>query len=213
MPFEIYLTPVVLVQSALGAAIIYQIIDYLKHKALGFQTILDGLYIQLMEYWMLEIIVLVLWVECFEDKITHWILAWIVGFGGFLVTFLSAVHLIVCLTFQILLICYQNKIEELDDRKVLKVVRSVIFNVQTFTSTINSPVFIYRISELLMVFILGTVMFSSSNIPSVVYILQEVEYERRTCTNNNLSHPDWTNLGIIICKIGIQNFCLVFFDQ
>ena len=123
MSFEIYLAPVVLVQTALGAAIIYQIIDYLKLKPIGEQTLLDGLYIQLMEYWMLESIFVAIGIECFEDKISHWILAWIVGFGWYLVTILNSIHLIVCLTIQIVLIWYQDKIEGYEDSKVLNIIR------------------------------------------------------------------------------------------
>ena len=124
MSFEIYLTPVVLVQTALGAAMIYQIIDYLKLKPLGDQTLLDGLYIQLMEYWILESIFFLLGIEFFEDKeVTHWILTWIIGFGWYLVTILSSIHLIVCLTIQFVLIWYQDKIEEYEDSKVLNIIR------------------------------------------------------------------------------------------
>ena len=93
----------------------YQITKYLKSKQLGYQTILDSLYIQLMEYWIIEASMYSIVYILFEMEVTNWFLAWIFGFGTYLAVVLRSIHLMVCLLFQILLI----KIEAFEDQKIL----------------------------------------------------------------------------------------------
>ena len=121
-----YMWPIVCVQNVIGAGIMYQIINYLKSKQLGFQTLLDCLYIQLMEYWIIEASMYSIAYALFEMQVTNWILAWIFGFGIYLAIALSSIHLMVCLLFQIVLIWFQDKIEDFEDQKVLTCIRQVL---------------------------------------------------------------------------------------
>lgn len=115
--------PIQLGIGASGACLMYQIISYLKSKPLGFQTLLDGIYIQLMECWILEGTLIIIGSILVTVDNVHWILAWIFGFGLYLSLILSAIHLIICLMFQIVLIWYQDKLEEFEDKKVLRWIR------------------------------------------------------------------------------------------
>ena len=115
--------PIQLGIGACGACLMSQIISYLKSKPLGFQTLLDGIYIQLMECWILEGTLIIIGSILATVDDLHWVLAWIFGFGLYLALILSAIHLIVCLMFQIFLIWYQDKIEEFEDKNVLRWIR------------------------------------------------------------------------------------------
>ena len=123
MNSNIYMWPIVCVQNVIGAGMMYQIIKYLKSKQLGFQTLLDSLYIQLMEYWIIEASMYSAAFTLLEMEVTNWILAWIFGFGTYLIVVLSSIHLMVCLLFQIVLIWFQDKIEGFEDLKILNYTR------------------------------------------------------------------------------------------
>ena len=137
-----YMWPIVCVQNVIGAGMMYQIIKYLKSKQLGFQTLLDNLYIQLMEYWIIEASMYSVAFILFEMEVTNWILAWIIGFGTYLSIVLSSIHLMVCLLFQIVLILFQDKIEGFEDQKILSYTRQVLKVFSTFKRN-QSPSILY----------------------------------------------------------------------
>ena len=120
----------------------YQITKYLKSKQLGFQTLLDNLYIQLMEYWIIEASMYSVAFILFEMEVTNWILAWIFGFGIYLSIVLSSIHLMVCLLFQIVLIWFQDKMEGFEDQKILSYTRQVLKVFSTFKRN-QSPSILY----------------------------------------------------------------------
>ena len=93
--------------GTLGIAMMFQIIKYLKSKPLGFQTLMDSLYIQLIQYWILESSLTFVTIILIQLQENDWILAWLVGFGTYLAMLLSSIHLLICLIFQILLFWYQ----------------------------------------------------------------------------------------------------------
>ena len=109
-----------------GFAMMYQIIKYLKFKPLGYQTLMDSLYAQLIQYWMLESFMIFVTIILIEIPEKYWILAWLVGFGTYLSLLLSSIHLISCLIFQINLIWFQNVLERFEDERVLKYIRYVM---------------------------------------------------------------------------------------
>ena len=51
--------------------------NYLRNKPPGFKTILDDLYIQLHEYWIVEGMIIYGAVTIYELQETSWILSWI----------------------------------------------------------------------------------------------------------------------------------------
>ena len=103
-----------------GLYLMYCIIHYLKNKSPGLKTILDGLHIQLLQYWMIEAVVSYLFITLFEFQVRSWILSWIVGFGVHLILLLTSLHLLVCLVFRILLIFHYYVLEEVSDKRILR---------------------------------------------------------------------------------------------
>ena len=103
-----------------GLYLMYCIIHYLKNKPPGLKTILDGLHIQLLQYWMIEAVVSYLFITLFEFQVRSWILSWIVGFGVHLILLLTSLHLLVCLVFRILLIFHYYVLEEVSDKRILR---------------------------------------------------------------------------------------------
>ena len=114
---------IVSIFGTLGIAMMFQIIKYLKSKPLGFQTLMDSLYIQLIQYWVLESSLTFVTIILIQIQENNWILAWLVGFGTYLAMLLSSIHLLICLIFQILLIWYQSIFDPFEDGKILKYIR------------------------------------------------------------------------------------------
>ena len=114
---------IVSIFGTLGIAMMFQIIKYLKSKPLGFQTLMDSLYIQLIQYWILESSLTFVTIILIQIQENNWILAWLVGFGTYLAMLLSSIHLLICLIFQILLIWYQSIFDPFEDGKILKYIR------------------------------------------------------------------------------------------
>ena len=65
----------------LGIYLMYYIRLYLRSKPPGLKTLLDELYSQLHEYWIVEGIIIYGAVTIYELQETSWILSWIFGFG------------------------------------------------------------------------------------------------------------------------------------
>ena len=124
---------IVSIFGTLGIAMMFQIIKYLKSKPLGFQTLMDSMYIQLIQYWILESFLTFVTIVLIQIQENNWILAWLVGFGTYLAMLLSSIHLLICLIFQILLIWYQSIFDIFEDEKILRYIR--------YNLKINSLVF------------------------------------------------------------------------
>ena len=107
----------------LGIYLMYYIRLYLRSKPPGFKTILDELYIQLHEYWIVEGMIFYGAVTIYELQETSWILSWIFGFGYYLLFLLASFHLLVCLIFRIFLIFSHSTFEEIEDKYILGTIR------------------------------------------------------------------------------------------
>ena len=97
--------------------------NYLRNKPPGFKIILDDLYIQLHEYWIVEGMIIYGAVTIYELQETSWILSWIFGFGCYLFFLLASFHLLVCLIFRIILIFSHSTFEEIEDKYILGTIR------------------------------------------------------------------------------------------
>ena len=148
-----------------------QIIKYLKSKPLGFQTLMDSLYIQLIQYWILESFMTFVTIILIQIQENNWILAWLVGFGTYLAMLLSSLHLIICLIFQIQLIWYQSVSDTFEDEKVLEYIRYKF----KINSKLNLKSISFRIFEFCFITTLGIVLQVSSNVPKLIYIIQGIE--------------------------------------
>ena len=108
------------ISSFTGQYLMHHIIHYLKNKSPGLKTILDGMHIQLLQYWMVESIAVYLFITLYEFQVRFWILSWIVGFGLYLILLLASLHMLVCLIFRIVLIFYYHTLEEISDKHTVK---------------------------------------------------------------------------------------------
>ena len=114
---------IVSIFGTLGIGMMFQIMKYIKSKPLGFQTLMDSLYIQLIQYWILESFLTFVTIILIQIQENNWFLAWLIGFGTYLAMLLSSIHLLICLIFQILLIWYQSIFDTFEDEKILKYIR------------------------------------------------------------------------------------------
>ena len=103
----------------------YYITHYLENKRPGFKTVLDCQHVQLLRYWIMESMAAYIFGTMYEFQVTSLMLSWIVGYGWYLIIVLSGLHQLVCLFFRILLIFYQHTVQEIPDRKIMKITRYV----------------------------------------------------------------------------------------
>ena len=106
-----------------GFYLMYSIGNYLRNKPLGLNTLLDRLYIQLHEYWIIDGILVYGVVTIYELQETSWILSWIFGFGWYLFFLLASFHLLVCLILRIILIFSHSTLEKIEDKYILGTIR------------------------------------------------------------------------------------------
>ena len=84
------------------------------------QTLLDGIYIQLFRYIILEgcMIGINLSTKDFFETVP-WIVAVIIGWGAYFTRNLFGIHLFVCLLIEYVLIFKPEISEEVEDKKIL----------------------------------------------------------------------------------------------
>ena len=104
---------------ALGSYLTYCILKYLKEKPPNVQTLLDGIHRQMFWIWMVEN-----WMALLSITIKAWgfkseITAWIFGYGTFLVFYISAIHLMICVVTRIGLVYFQDAIESVPEELTL----------------------------------------------------------------------------------------------
>ena len=105
----------------LGSYLYHQVIKYLEEKPPANQTLLDGIYIQLFKYIILEgwmIGVNLSTKDIFGN--VPWIVAVIIGWGAYFTRNLFGIHLFVCLVVEYVLIFKPEISEEVEDKKILK---------------------------------------------------------------------------------------------
>ena len=96
-------------------------IKYLEEKPPANETLLDGIYIQLFKYIILEgwmIGVNLSTKDIFGN--VPWIVAVIIGWGAYFTRNLFGIHLFVCLVVEYVLIFKPEISEEVEDKKILK---------------------------------------------------------------------------------------------
>ena len=114
-----YITFVIL--GTMGNYLIFNVQKYLETKAPGAKTKLDEFYIKLLSYWILEC----LWFVATQPFLTFWkdipwlLLVMIVSATN-LIFIVSHLHLLLCLVCNIVMIYKPNLIEDLDDKKAIK---------------------------------------------------------------------------------------------
>ena len=116
-----YITFILL--SIIGIYLIFNIQKYLKMKAPGTKTLLDEFYIKLLSYWFFEC----LWFIVSHSLLTRWkdipwILVVALVSATNLIVFVSYFHLFLCLICNILMIYKPTIIEDVDDKKIIKLV-------------------------------------------------------------------------------------------
>ena len=114
-----YITLVIL--GIMGNYLIFNVQRYLETKAPGVKTTLDEFYIKLLSYWIFEC----LWFVATQPMLTFWknipwlLLVMIVSATN-LIFIVSHLHLFLCLVCNILMIYKPNLIEDVDDKKAIK---------------------------------------------------------------------------------------------
>ena len=108
-----------------GWYVINRIIKYIKSKPIGTQTLLDSLYVQLLQKWTFEGFMYAMICTLVELQHTSMISSIIVGWGTYLAIMLSSIHSICCLFYRIILIFCPDFLENVEDKKILTITRYV----------------------------------------------------------------------------------------
>ena len=117
--------PLMWILIIVGWYVINRIIKYIKSKPIGTQTLLDGLYVQLLQKWTFEGFMYAMICTLVELQHTSTISSIIVGWGTYLAIMLSSVHSICCLFYRIILIFSPDFLENVEDKKILTITRYV----------------------------------------------------------------------------------------
>ena len=117
--------PFMWIMLSIGLFAIHTIADYVKQKCN--QTLLDGLYIQLLNNWFLEGVMYLMVYTLLDLQLTSWTITWIFGWGMYLSYILSVIHLIYCLIYRISTIFFHDYTESLRIQRFLRYVRLAAF--------------------------------------------------------------------------------------
>ena len=112
-----------IVLSIMGNYLIFNIQKYLSTKAPGAKTLLDEFYIKLLSFWFFEC----LWFIVSHSLLTRWkfipwILVVLLVSATNLILIVSRFHLFLCLICNLLMIYKLTIIEDVDDKKVIRLV-------------------------------------------------------------------------------------------
>ena len=108
----------------IGSYLYNHVIRYLNDKQPANQTILDGIYIQLFQYMILEGWMIGISMSTKEIFGTvPWILAIIIGWGAYLTRNLFGIQFFICLLVKYVLIFKQEVFEETYDIRILRWIR------------------------------------------------------------------------------------------
>ena len=113
--------PFMWIPLLIGLFAIHTIKDYVKQKC--DQTVLDGLYIQLLNNWFLEGVMYILVYTLLDLQLTSWKITLIFGWGMYFSYISSVIHLICCLIYRILTIFFTNHFDSFKATRVLRSVR------------------------------------------------------------------------------------------
>ena len=91
------------------------------------QTLLDGLYIQLLNNWFLEGVMYLMVYTLLDLQLTSWTITWIFGWGMYLSYISSVIHLICCLIYRISTIFFHDYIKSLRIQRFLRYVSLAAF--------------------------------------------------------------------------------------
>ena len=103
----------------MGWYVFYRIIGHIKSKAFGTQTLLDVLYIQLLQNWVFEGVFQAALFTLVEQNHTSLVSSWIVGWGAYAMVVLSSIHVVFCLLSRIALIFASDYMDRFEDCKIL----------------------------------------------------------------------------------------------
>ena len=200
------------VTLSIGLFAIHTIADYVKQKCN--QTLLDGLYIQLLNNWFLEGIMYMMVYTLLDLQLTSWTITWIFGWGMYLSYIFSVIHLICCLLYRISTIFFHDYIETLRVQRFLRFVRLVPLETILFSITYliyNFTYVSYRIFEVVMVIsvFLTLKKFQNSNRPlifNIVHALETFQSNKVAAILSTILSLTFTGLKllfktIIYCKV------------
>ena len=117
--FEDWLVSISWLSVLVGTYLKHCCIRYVGSKPPGYQSMLDGIQVQM------------LWIWTFEDGMTailntflisghqSYPAAWIIGYGTFVTFTVSQFHLMICVACRIGLIFFQDKVESILEDKIL----------------------------------------------------------------------------------------------
>ena len=103
----------------MGWYVFNRIIKHIKSKAFGTQTLLDALYIQLLQNWVFEGAFHAAVFTLVELNHTSVISSWIVGWGTYTMIVLSSIHVVFCLVSRIARIFANDYMDRFGDNKIL----------------------------------------------------------------------------------------------
>ena len=119
MSFESILVSATWEFVALGSYLTYCCLKHIKEKPPGAQTLMDGIHQQILRIWVAEN-----WMVLLRITIGSWgfkseVTAWIFGYSTNVVTYISAIHLMICVLSRIGLVFFQEAIESIPEDHIL----------------------------------------------------------------------------------------------
>ena len=109
----------------LGAYLAYHLLDYLKNKPLGQQTLLDILYAQMFEYWVLSYFGFLTIFSLIEITPVPWIVAMVIGWSTTYIAISAHISIIISGSVKLILIVKQEMLESIADDTIQTILRQV----------------------------------------------------------------------------------------
>ena len=102
----------------LGSYLLYQLILYMKNKAPGHQSLLDGLYKDLFKNWIVSTVIFTIAMTLMELETKSWVASMIVGWPSFTLVIRSHIHLMLSGIVKFGLTFHQGSLEEIPERLI-----------------------------------------------------------------------------------------------
>ena len=109
--------------AVFGAYVLHCIVKYVKNKPPCQQSYLDGVQIQMFNFWMVEYIMLLLILSLMILGIKSFVLSIVFGFGAYSIMVANSVHLVICVLTRIGLVYHQATLESIQEKRFRLIAR------------------------------------------------------------------------------------------
>ena len=114
--FQIVLIAFWWVCVLIGSYLLYQLILYMKNKAPGHQSLLDSLYQDLFQKWIVSTFMVTIAISMWELEIKSWTASMIFGWPSFAFIVRGHIHLMLCGIVKFGLTFHPGKMEAIPER-------------------------------------------------------------------------------------------------